>query len=87
MHNIEQFCDKIDSIKKMADDLRKTPPTSLEIRNKIEVIQLDCSLVAKGEVEGKEIEDEGTRRGKETAEYLKSKGFMGGVNDKKDNTD
>jgi hypothetical protein len=58
MHNIEQFCDKIDSIKKMADDLRKTPPTSLEIRNKIEVIQLDCSLVAKGEVEGNDKEED-----------------------------
>ena len=34
MHSIKQFCDKIDSIKKMADDLRKTPPTSLEMENK-----------------------------------------------------
>ncbi len=51
MHNIEQFCDKIDSIKKMADDLRKTPPSSIEFKNKIEVIQLDCSLVAKSKVE------------------------------------
>ena len=87
MHNIEQFCDKIDSIKKMADDLRKTPPSNNTIRNKIEVIQSDCLLVAKSGVDGIEIEDEGTRRGRETAEYLKSKGFMGGVNDKKDNTD
>ena len=50
MHNIEQFCDKIDSIKKMADDLRKTPPSNFEFRNKIEIIQLDCSLVAKSKV-------------------------------------
>ena len=85
MHTIEQFCNKIDSIKKMADDLRKTPPSDNTIRNKIELIQSDCLLVAKGEV--KEIEDEGTRRGRETAENLKSKGFMGGVNDKKDNID
>jgi|TARA_Y100000296_G_scaffold24061_1_gene28449 sensor histidine kinase regulating citrate/malate metabolism len=54
MHNIEQFCDKIDSIKKMADDLRKTPPSNLEHRNKIEVIQLDCLLVAKSEVKNEE---------------------------------
>jgi|TARA_B100000959_G_scaffold221610_2_gene234399 hypothetical protein len=51
MHNIEQFCDKIDSIKKMADDLRKTPPSDLEVKNKIELIQLDCSLVARGKVD------------------------------------
>ena len=51
MHTIEQFCDKIDSIKKMADDLRKTPPSNIEVRNKIEVIQSDCLLVAKGKVE------------------------------------
>ena len=51
MHTIEQFCDKIDSIKKMADDLRKTPPTSLEMENKIEVILLDCSLVANSKVD------------------------------------
>lgn len=50
MHTIEQFCDKIDSIKKMADDLRKTPPSDIEIKNKVEVIQSDCLLVAKGKV-------------------------------------
>ena len=50
MHTIEQFCDKIDSIKKMADDLRKTPPSNIEYRNKIEVIQSDCLLVAKSKV-------------------------------------
>ena len=50
MHNIEQFCDKIDSIKKIEDDLRKMPPSNIEVRNTIEVIQSDCLLVAKGEV-------------------------------------
>ena len=55
MHTIEQICDKIDSIKKMADDLRKTPPTSLEMENKIEVIQLDCSLVAKSKVDFQKV--------------------------------
>ena len=48
MHSIKQFCDKIDSIKLMADNLRKTPPSDKNIQNKIEVIQSDCLLVAKG---------------------------------------
>ena len=51
MHSIKQFCDKIDSIKSMADDLRKTPPSDKNIQNKIEVIQSDCLLVAKGKVD------------------------------------
>ena len=51
MHTIKQFCDKIDSIKSMADDLRKTPPSDPNLKNKIEVIQSDCFLVAKGEVD------------------------------------
>ena len=51
MHSIKQFCDKIDSIKLMADDLRKTPPSDKNIQNKIEVIQSDCLLVAKGKVD------------------------------------
>ena len=51
MHSIKQFCDKIDSIKMMADDLRKTPPSDKHIQNKIENIQSDCLLVAKGKVD------------------------------------
>ena len=51
MHSIKQFCDKIDSIKSMADNLRKTPPPDPNIKNKIEVIQSDCLLVAKGKVD------------------------------------
>ena len=51
MHSIKQLCDKIDSIKSMADDLRKTPPSDPNIKNKIEVIQSDCLLVAKGKVD------------------------------------
>ena len=35
----------------MADDLRKTPPSDKTLRNKIEVIQSDCLLVAKGKVD------------------------------------
>ena len=50
MHNIKQFCDKIDSIKKMADDLRKTPPSDPLVRDKVEKIQADSLLVAKGKV-------------------------------------
>ena len=50
-HSIKQFCDKIDSIKLMADNLRKTPPSDKNIQNKIEVIQSDCLLVAKGKVD------------------------------------
>ena len=51
MHSIKQFCDKIDSIKSMADDLRKTPTSDKHIQNKIENIQSDCLLVAKGKVD------------------------------------
>ena len=51
MHNIKQFCDKIDSIKLMADNLRKTPPSDKHIQNKIENIQSDCLLVSKGKVD------------------------------------
>ena len=48
MHNIKQFfCDKIDSIKKMADDLRKTSPSDPLLRDKVENIQADSLLVAK----------------------------------------
>ena len=57
-HKISEFCDKIDSIKKMADRLRdmkygaiKSPKG--EIDNMIQTIQADCLLVAndKGEYE------------------------------------
>ena len=51
MHSIKQFCDKIDSIKVMADNLRKTPPSDKTIQNRIENIQADCLLVAKGKVD------------------------------------
>ncbi len=57
-HKISEFCDKIDTIKKMADRLRdmkygaiKSPKG--EIDNMIQTIQADCLLVAndKGEYE------------------------------------
>ena len=51
-HKISEFCDKIDSIKKMADRLREMKygpvksPKSL-IDNMVQTIQADCLLVAK----------------------------------------
>ena len=57
-HKISQFCDKIDSIKKMSDRLRdmKYGPVKAAtplIDNMIQTIQADCLLVAndKGEYE------------------------------------
>ena len=51
-HKISEFCDKIDSIKKMADRLRemKYGPVKSDkglIDNMIQTIQADCLLVAK----------------------------------------
>jgi len=50
-HKISQFCDKIDSIKKMSDRLRdmKYGPvksSKSEIDNMIQTIQADCLLMA-----------------------------------------
>ena len=50
-HKISEFCDKIDSIKKMADRLRemKYGPVKSDkglIDNMIQTIQADCLLVA-----------------------------------------
>ena len=57
VQNIKSFCDKIDSIKKMADSLRQTSPSDHTLRNKIEVIQSDCLLLAKGKVDGEFFEN------------------------------
>ena len=53
LHKISQFCDKIDTVKKMADDLRvlkyQTPKSNerdFKIQNLIETIQADCLLLA-----------------------------------------
>ena len=53
LHKISDFCNKIDSIKKMSDDLRttkysfpKSPDRDFRIQNLIETIQADCLLVA-----------------------------------------
>ena len=57
-HKISEFCDKIDSIKLMADRLRDMKYGAIksprgEIDNMIQTIQADCLLVAndKGEYE------------------------------------
>ena len=54
LHKISQFCDKIDTIKNMSDELRVTKygyPKSKErdfkIKNLIDTIQADCLLIAK----------------------------------------
>mgnify|MGYP001234564610 FL=1 len=57
VQNIKSFCDKIDSIKRMADELRQTPPSDPHIRNKIEVIQSDSLLVAKTKVDSEFFEN------------------------------
>ena len=51
-HKISEFCDKIDSVKKMSDRLRQMKYGPLgasksEINSMIEVIQADCLLLAK----------------------------------------
>ena len=50
-HTIKQFCDKVDSVKTMADRLRKTPPSDKNIKMQIEEIRADCLLLAKGKVD------------------------------------
>ena len=66
-HKISAFCDKIDSIKKIADDLRvlkyQTPKSherDLKIQNLIETIQADCLLMASDKSDyGKEKDKDG----------------------------
>ena len=60
LHKISAFCDKINSINKMAEDLRvlkyQTPKSNerdLKIQHLIDTIQADCLIVAndKGDYE------------------------------------
>ncbi len=60
LHKISAFCDKVNSINKMAEDLRvlkyntpKSKERDLKIQNLIDTIQADCLLVAndKGDYE------------------------------------
>ena len=53
LHKISAFCDKINTINKMAEDLRvlkyqtpKSKERDLKVKNLIETIQADCLLVA-----------------------------------------
>jgi len=53
LHKISKFCDKINSINKMAEDLRvlkyqtpKSKERDFKIQNLIETIQADCLLLA-----------------------------------------
>ena len=53
LHKISQFCDKINSINKMAEDLRvlkyntpKSKERDFKIQNLIDTIQADCLIVA-----------------------------------------
>ena len=62
-HKISQFCDKIDSIKKMSDRLREMKYGPLgasrqEIDVMIETIQADCLLVASDK--GKYVKEDDT---------------------------
>ena len=67
LHKISQFCDKLDSIKKMSDELRvlkyQTPKSSdrdLRVQNLIDTIQADCLLIANDKSDyGKEKDKEG----------------------------
>ena len=66
LHKISDFCDKIDSLKKMSDDLRmtkyqypKSPDSDLRVQNLIDTIQADCLLIANDKSDyGKEEKDE-----------------------------
>ena len=53
LHKISDFCDKIDTIKNMSDELRVTkygysqsPERDMKIQNLIDTIQADCHLVS-----------------------------------------
>ena len=53
LHKISDFCNKIDTIKNMSDELRvtkygypKTKERDFKIQNLIDTIQADCHLVS-----------------------------------------
>ena len=53
LHKISDFCNKIDTIKKMSDDLRvlkyenpKSNERDLKVQNLIDTIHADCLLVS-----------------------------------------
>ena len=64
LHKISDFCNKIDSIKKMSDELRvlkynnpKTPDRDHKVQNLIDTIQADCLLVSADKSNYNENED------------------------------
>ena len=67
LHKISQFCDKINTINKMAEDLRvlkyKTPKSrerDFRVQNLIDTIQADCLLIANDKSDyGKEKDKDG----------------------------
>ena len=67
LHKISDFCNKIDTIKKMSDDLRvlkyetpKSDERDLRVQNLIDTIQADCLLVASDKSDyGKEKDKSG----------------------------
>ena len=67
LHKISQFCDKIDTIKNMSDELRvtkygypKTKERDFKIQNLIDTIQADCLLIANDKSDyGKEKDKDG----------------------------
>ena len=82
LHKISQFCDKVNSINKMAEDLRvlkyQTPKSrdrDLQIQSLIETIQADCLLVAndKGEYEKPNYDYSGVDHGLDHGLYSSEK--------------
>ena len=50
--NIKSICKKIETIKNMAESLRDNPPSDkILVKNAIDLIQSDCLLVAKAEID------------------------------------
>jgi hypothetical protein len=65
LHKISQFCDKVDSLKRDADTLRrlkyetpKTPARDAQIQGLIDQIQADCYILSKDKQEYTKMESE-----------------------------
>jgi len=65
LHKISQFCDKVDSLKRDADTLRRlkyeTPKTTArdaQIQGLIDQIQADCYILSKDKQEYTKMESE-----------------------------
>ena len=82
LHKISKFCDKINSINKMAEDLRvlkyqtpKSKDRDLQIQSLIETIQADCLLVSqdKGDYEKHNYDYSGVDHGLDHGLYSSKK--------------